>query len=163
MRIATGAEDDDFVHRIMRGRDFSRPLPQQELWIIEPEGGWRAFLRDEFQNCDARRRRLLRYLLRRFPHSTIAFSELEPSLLPGEWMKVGECRWIIPDPAPVNQMVKQFYVGDWTIWHGNETRQEKDVWRTAGQRSLLNSMNEVGCGMFLTAFHDNAEWLLAVA
>lgn len=162
MRTATGAEDDDFVNRIMRGRDFSRPFPHQDHWVIEPEGAWCAFMTGDFQHYDARRRRLLRYLLRRFPHSTIAFSELEPTRLPGQWIEVGECRWIIPAPAPVNEMVKQFYVGDWTIWHGNEPHQDKDVWRTAGPESLLDSMNDVGCGMFLTAFHDNAEWLLAV-
>lgn len=112
MRIATGSEDDDFVRRIMRSRDCSRPLRKNELWLIEPEHGWCTFVSNEFQHFDARRRRLLRFLLRRFPESTIAFCDLEPNRLPGAWSAVGEYRWTIPNPAPVNKLVRQFYVGD---------------------------------------------------
>lgn len=163
MRVATNADDDDFIHRIMRGRDCRQLLADQDIWLIEPEHEWRTLVGDEFQHFDARRRRLLRHLLRRFSNSIFAHADLHTSFLPGDWIGAGEGCWVIPQPVPLNRLDRQLLAGDWRIWHGTEPEFSGDIWKPSNYAMMIPAMRKVGCSMYLAAFHDNTEWLLSLA
>jgi hypothetical protein len=151
-----------------QGEDIRRRDGSLPVWDLGRPGLFARHRRQRREAVAACRRELLATMLG-FERPVFLMSPGTPEEyeVPGHWQSAGQATWLVPvdfdpdDPAAQNWL---FAIGDWRLYRAARPAEGKspDVFRCRAAE-LLDWMNAHAVQALIESFHDDSDWVVAVA
>lgn len=140
-----------------------RPHEHLNVWKIKEPS--QLGLRRSSAQYRQQKKQLLAKFLCEFSGCYLDYSENPiDDGLPGQWERAGDIRWMVPADVAVGDFYEWLYLGNWGLFK-LETGLGLDdpIGLVAnGPEEIIDTMRRNGVVAYLSAYHDNDPWTIAV-